>query len=87
MRVTENLLSQKNRFMARRGNRMRRKIRQADHVAVEPLAVRLFGSDFVLQLRVVDDASFTCIDQKHLSGLQAAFEYDVFCRNIEHTDF
>ena len=44
-------------------NRMRRKIGQADKVLVQPLPVWFFGSDFVFQLRVIDDAPFVRVDE------------------------
>src|SRR5439155_45449 len=61
-----------------------RKIGEPNHVAVQPLPIWLFGSYFVLELRVVDDASFTSVDEQHLAGLKTSFEAYLFWRNIKY---
>ena len=66
---------------------MCRKIGEPKHVAVQPLPVWFFRGYFVLEFRVIDDPSFTRINQKHLSGLKTSLKHDVFCRNIEDADF
>src|ERR1041385_1054907 len=73
--------------MTRRRNRMRWKIGQANHVGVQPLPVWFFGSYFVLELRIVNDASFTSIDKQHLARLKTSFQDYLFWRNIKYSNF
>src|ERR1051326_213391 len=84
MRIAENLLAQKNCFMIRLRYGVRRKIGEPNHVAVQPLPIWLFGSYFVFELRVVDDASFASVDEQHLAGLKTSFEDYLFWRDIKY---
>ena len=87
MGVSENLLPQQNGCMIRFRHGMAGQIRQTNEVFVQPMAIRFFAGDLVLQFGVVDDAALCRIDQEHLAGLETTFELDVFRGNIEHTDF
>ena len=87
MGISKNLLAQENGFVAGFRNEVHRKIRKANEVFVQPLPIRLFGRDFVLQFRVIDNPGLDRIDQQHLPWLEAAFDQDVLRRNIEHSDF
>ena len=57
---------------------------EANHLALEPFAVRLLGGNPALDLVVGDDPPLLEIDEEELPGLQAPFAEDVLGRNIEH---
>ena len=48
-----------------------------DGVAFDPLAVRMLGSEVLLDFFVGDDAAFIGVDEEHLARLQAALGHDV----------
>ncbi len=78
VRVAKDLLAQQNRLRDPAPEHgCCRQIRHAHHIFVQPLAVRLFGGDLVLQFRVIDDAAFARIDEEHLARLKTAFMNDV----------
>ncbi len=87
MRVAEDLLPQKNRFVVGFGHVLRRQIRQANEVLVQPLAVGLLCRHPGLQFGVINDAAFPRIHEEHLAGLKTPLQKDVVGRDVQHSDF
>ena len=51
-------------------------------VAFHPLAVRVLGSEALLDLFIGNDAAFGGVDQEHLAGLETALGHDVLLRDL-----
>ena len=86
MRIAEHLLAPQNGCVTRVRNRMLGEIRQPDEVVIQPLPVRIFRRDPVLQLGVIDDAPFARVDEQHFAGLKTAFHQNVLRWKVEHAD-
>ncbi len=86
--VAKSLLALQNAVCgtARGRNRIGRRDSKFNRLPVEPVAVRLFGRNFQLDLLVRHDAPFLGIDQEHASGLEAALLQDPVRRHVQHAD-
>ncbi|MNC43711.1 hypothetical protein D3C75_925860 [compost metagenome] len=64
-----------------------RKLVEADQMFIQPLAVRLLGSDGGLNLFVGNDPAFLRIHQQHAAWSQTVFIEYVLRRDIKHACF
>ena len=62
-------------------------IRQFDEPLGQPLGVGLRGGQLVLDLLVVDDATFGGVDQEHAPRLQTTLLHDLRLIDLDHTNF
>ena len=54
---------------------------------LDPVAIRFGGSELLLQLVIVDDASGLHVDEEHLARLQTPFLDDLLFGEIQHAHF
>ena len=61
-------------------------ILQADHMGIDPLAVRLSAGIVLFQLFIIDHTPFQGVDQQHLARMKAFLDHNLLRRNRQHTD-
>ena len=61
-----------------------REVLEADETGMQPLGIRLGGSELGLDLLVADDAAVLGVDEEHLAGLEASALDDGLGVELEH---
>ena len=83
--VAEDLLAAQHGFVVRLDDARRgRKLGQLDQPLANPLLVRVFRGDAVLEFVIGDDPLFGRVHEEHAARLQAALGHDLVGRNVEH---
>ena len=84
--VAEGALTLDDRGVLRGQQRARRQVVEVDQAVVQPVAVRLRGSQLALDLLVGHDATGLGVDQEHAPGLQAPLGDHGGLVDVEHAD-
>ncbi|CAB4827496.1 unannotated protein [freshwater metagenome] len=86
MRVAEHLLPAQHAVVAEHDVLPGRQIRQFGETLIEPVGVRVLGSELCLELAVVDDAALRGVHEEHPSGLEAPLLHDPRLVDIDDAD-